>query len=45
MSAQFIVRFVEVPFDGGILDGSVHAFDLPIIRYVIRRRLDVRRFS
>ena len=28
--------FVEVAFDGRVLDGAVHSFDLPIIRYEIR---------
>jgi hypothetical protein len=44
MSAQFIVGFVEVAFDGGVLDGAVHPLDLTVIRYVIRRRLVVRLF-
>jgi hypothetical protein len=35
MSAQLIVGFVEVAFDGGVLDGAVHPLDLAVIRYVI----------
>jgi hypothetical protein len=30
MSSQLIVGFVEVAFDGRILDGAVHSFDLPV---------------
>src|SRR4029077_20233691 len=30
MSAQFIVGFVEVAFDGGVLDGAVHPLDLTV---------------
>ena len=44
MSSQLIVGFIEVAFDGGVLDGAVHSFDLPVIRYVIRRRLAVPLF-
>jgi hypothetical protein len=44
MRSQLIVGFVEVAFDGGVLDSAVHSFDLPIIRYEIRRRLVVRLF-
>ena len=44
MSSQLIVGFIEVTFDGRVLDGSVHAFDLPVIRYEIRRRLCARLF-
>ena len=42
--SQLVVCLVEVAFDGRILDSAVHSFDLPIIRYVIRRRLAVRLF-
>ena len=28
--SQLVVSFVEVAFDGRILDGAVHSFDLPI---------------
>ena len=44
MGPQLVVRLVEVAFDGRFLDCAVHAFDLTIIRYVIRRRLAVRLF-
>src|SRR6516162_11777451 len=44
MSSQLIVGLVEVAFDGRVLDGAVHPLDLAVIRYVIRRRLDVRLF-
>jgi hypothetical protein len=27
--SQLVVGFVEAAFDGGVVDGSVHAFDLP----------------
>jgi hypothetical protein len=30
MSPQFSMRFVEVSFNGRVLDGAVHALDLPI---------------
>ena len=30
MSPQLIVGFVEVAFDGRILDGAVHPFDLTV---------------
>ena len=33
MGAQQVVRLVEVAFDGCVLDGAVHAFDLAVIRY------------
>jgi hypothetical protein len=39
MSAQLIVGFVEVAFDGRVLDRAVHPLDLTVIRYEIRRRL------
>ena len=35
MRSQLVVGFVEVSFDGGVLDGAVHSFDLPVIRYEI----------
>ena len=35
MGPQLIVRFVEVAFDGCVLDGAVHSFDLAVIRYEI----------
>ncbi len=35
MGPQLIVGFVEVAFDGRVLDGSVHPFDLAVIRYEI----------
>ena len=44
MPAELIMAFVVVAFDGRVLDGSVHPFDLTVIRYVIRRRLAVRLF-
>ena len=44
VSSQLVVGLVEVAFDGCVLDGSVHAFDLPVIRYVIPWRLAVRLF-
>src|SRR3984957_1942560 len=44
MSSQLIVGLIEVAFDGRVLDGSVHPFDLAVIRYEIRRRLAVRLF-
>ena len=44
MRAQLIVGFVEVAFDGGVLDRAIHPLDLAIIRYVICRRLAVRLF-
>ena len=31
LGAQLIVRFVEVAFDGCVLDDSVHPFDLAIV--------------
>ena len=34
--SQLVVGFLEVSFDGGVLDGVVHSFDLPVIRYEIR---------
>ena len=42
--SQLVVCFVEVSFDRCILDGAVHSLDLPVIRYVICRRLAVRLF-
>ena len=33
--SQLVVGLVEVAFDGRVLDGAVHSFDLPIIQYVI----------
>ena len=30
MAAQLIVAVVVIAFDGGVLDGSVHSFDLSI---------------
>ena len=30
MGAQLVVRLVEVAFDGCVLDGAVHAFDLAV---------------
>jgi hypothetical protein len=42
--SQLVVGLVEVAFDGRILEGAVHSFDLPIIRYEIPRRRDVRLF-
>ena len=30
MGPQLVVRLVEIAFDGGVLDGSVHAFDLAV---------------
>jgi hypothetical protein len=44
MGSPRLVWFVEVAFDGRFLDCAVHAFDLTIIRYVIRRRLVARLF-
>jgi hypothetical protein len=44
MRSPLIVGLIEVTFDGRVLDGSVHAFDLSIIRYEIRWRLAVRLF-
>jgi hypothetical protein len=41
---ELLVPVVMIAFNGGFLDGSVHAFDLPVIRYEIRRRLAVRLF-
>jgi hypothetical protein len=35
VSSQLVVGFIEVAFDGRVLDGAVHSFDLPIIRYEI----------
>jgi hypothetical protein len=35
MNSQLIVGLVEVAFDGRILDGAVHPFDLTVIRYEI----------
>ena len=45
VGSQLVVRVVEVAFEGCVLDGSVHAFDLPAIRYEIRWHLAVRLFS
>ena len=45
MPAELIMAVVVVAFDGRVLDGSVHPFDLTVVRYVIRRRLAVRLFS
>ena len=42
--SQLVVGCVEISFDGGVLDGAVHSFALPVIRYEIRRRLAVRLF-
>jgi len=44
MPNELIVRFVVISLDGRALDRLVHPFDLPIIRYEIRRRLVVRLF-
>ena len=44
VSSQLVVRVVEVAFDGCVLDGPVHPFDLTVIRYEIRGRLAVRLF-
>src|SRR6516165_8520686 len=44
MGPQLVVGFVEVAFDGRILDGAVHPLDLPVIRYEICRRLIPRLF-
>ena len=35
VGSQLIVGFIEVVFDGGVLDGAVHPLDLAIIRYEI----------
>ena len=35
MSAELVMALVIEAFDGRILDGPVHALDLPVIRYVI----------
>src|ERR1700722_7888348 len=44
VGSQLVVGLVEVAFDSRVLRRAVHSFDLPIIRYVIRRRLAVRLF-
>ena len=44
VAAALVVGLVEVAFDSRVLDRAVHSFDLPIIRYEIRRRLAVRLF-
>jgi hypothetical protein len=44
MPNELKVRFVVISLDGRVVDGAVHSFDLPIIRYEIRRRLAVRLF-
>jgi hypothetical protein len=42
MRPELFVALVIIAFDGGFLEGAVHAFDLTIIRYVIRGAFLVR---
>jgi hypothetical protein len=44
MPGELVVGCVVIPLNGRFLDCAVHAFDLTIIRYVIRRRLVARLF-
>jgi hypothetical protein len=44
MANELAVGIVVIPLDGPVLDRPVHPLDLPIIRYVIRRRLAVCLF-
>src|SRR6516165_3095258 len=39
VGTQLGVGFVVEAFDGRVLDGAVHALDLPVIRYVSRGAL------
>src|SRR5215471_12360646 len=45
MGLQAVQIVVVEDLDCGVLDRAVHSLGLTVIRYVIRRRLDVRRFS
>jgi hypothetical protein len=33
--SQLVVGCVEISFDGGVLDGAVHSFDLPVGPWVL----------
>jgi hypothetical protein len=45
VSSALFVGLVVVTLDRGVLDGAVHPFNLPVIRYVPVRCLLVRLFS
>jgi hypothetical protein len=38
VGSQFVVGFVVVALDGGVLEGPVHPLDLAVIRHDGRRR-------
>ena len=35
VGSQLVVGFVEISFGGGVLDGAVHSFDLPVGSWVL----------